>query len=82
MKYASSSSFDNDLVSKRFESIDVERVSLSYYSNVFLEEALELCDMIFDNNLDKIYFLRQYLKYYEIGQVYLESAKPFVKSLK
>ena len=23
---------------------------------------MEFCDLIFDNNLDKIYFLRQYLK--------------------
>lgn len=31
-----------------------------------IDGALELCDMIFDNNLDKVYFLRQYLKDYKI----------------
>ena len=28
--------------------------------NIYLEQAIELSDMIFDNNLDKIYFLKQY----------------------
>lgn len=34
------------------------------YGEIFLPEALEFSDMIFDNNLDKIYFLKQYLKNY------------------
>ena len=32
------------------------------YNNVNLKNALEFVDLIFDNNLDKVYFLRQYLK--------------------
>lgn len=32
------------------------------YGEIFLPEALEFSDMIFDNNLDKVYFLKQYLK--------------------
>ena len=32
--------------------------------------------MIFDNNLDKVYFLRQYVKFGEV------STKPMVKSKK
>lgn len=43
-----------------------ERISsttnYSLYSDINLDLALELVDMIFDNNLDKIYFLRQYIK--------------------
>ena len=33
---------------------------------IYLEQALELCDMIFTNNFDKVYFLRQYLKSFEV----------------
>ena len=32
------------------------------YSMVNLRKVLEFVDLVFDNNLDKIYFLRQYLK--------------------
>ena len=32
------------------------------YNIVDLQNALEFVDMIFDNNLDKIYFLKQYIK--------------------
>ena len=32
------------------------------YSEVLLKDALEFCDVNFDNNLDKAYFLKQYLK--------------------
>lgn len=35
------------------------------YNRINLPLALELVDMIFDNNLDKVYFLRQYLKNYQ-----------------
>ena len=31
-----------------------------------MDQALELCDMIFTNNLDKVYFLRQYLKSFQV----------------
>ena len=37
------------------------------YHEIDLESALEFVDLIFDNNLDKIYFLRQYLKDYRSG---------------
>ncbi len=32
------------------------------YNDVNLKNVLEFVDLVFDNNLDKIYFLRQYLK--------------------
>lgn len=32
------------------------------YNNVSLKDALEFVDLVFDNNLDKAYFLRQYFK--------------------
>ena len=57
-----------------------------YYFNIFpipkeglklmnyLEQAVELADLIFDNNLDKVYFLRQYIKSFEKG------TKPFARA--
>lgn len=79
LEYSKSSKFDEDIISKRFLSVSEEFVSLSYYKDIFIDQALELCDLIFDNNLDKIYFLRQYLKNFEIGNFPLELAKPFVR---
>lgn len=58
--YATNTAFNDDLVEKR-HAID-GFIPFPLYDKIFLEHALELCDMVFDNNLDKIYFLKQYLK--------------------
>lgn len=51
------------------------------YSEVNIEEALEFVDLVFDNDLDKVYFLRQYIKNYDenfkINKAVM--AKTFVK---
>ncbi len=51
------------------------------YSTVNLKNVLEFVDLTFDNNLDKVYFLRQYLKDFE--EIYKSSdsqkAKRFVR---
>lgn len=51
------------------------------YDNVNLKNVLEFVDLVFDNNLDKIYFLRQYLKNFEdnYGIKKAVSAKKIVK---
>lgn len=61
-------------------SYDVERNNkklVDMYSRVYVEQAIELADMIFDNNLDKIYFLRQYIKQYEVTSQSLVRSKKF-----
>ena len=35
------------------------------YNEICLESVLEFVDIIFDNNLDKAYFLRQYFKSFQ-----------------
>ena len=45
-------------------------------SKIYVDDALEFVDLIFDNNMDKIYFLRQYLKSFEVSDEY-EIAKSF-----
>lgn len=51
------------------------------YNNVNLKNALEFVDLVFDNNLDKIYFLRQYLKDFQenYGIKTVVRARKFVK---
>lgn len=51
------------------------------YNEVVLKSVLEFVDLVFDNNLDKIYFLKQYLKDFEsnYGINHAVFAKSFVK---
>ena len=79
--YSKSSSYNDDIVQKR-RNINGEKYSnLSWYGEIYLQQALELCDMLFTNNFDKVYFLRQYLKSFEIGNKELSKPKPFTKKL-
>lgn len=41
---------------------------LEGFSKVKLEKAIKLADMIFDNEIDKIYFLKQYLKLFSVPE--------------
>ena len=52
------------------------------YRNIYLEQAIELADLIFKRNIDKIYFLRQYLKSFQETDFYDEfvKAKRFIKN--
>lgn len=68
LNYCQSSSFDDDIVSKRYEDNKSNHLNLKTYDAINLEQALELSDMIFNVNLDKLYFLKQYLKSLEIYQ--------------
>lgn len=52
-------------------------INILDYRKIYLEKAICLCDLIFDTNIDKIYFLRQYIKNFDIGKTTLEKAKTF-----
>lgn len=67
-EYCKSSNFDYNKIYKRHEYISNEHYTIEWYDEIFLEQALELCDMIFDNNLDKLYFLKQYLKEFKMNK--------------
>ena len=41
---------------------------LEGFNKIKMDKALRLADMIFDNELDKCYFLKQYLKLYSINE--------------
>lgn len=51
------------------------------YNEICLKDALEFVDLVFDHNIDKIYFLRQYLKDFSdnFGLKEVTEAKRFYK---
>lgn len=66
LTYSRSTSFNDDLVQQRHQLNLDKFAELKWYDEIYLEQALELFDMIFTNNFDKVYFLRQYLKSFEV----------------
>lgn len=62
MKYCNSDKFNLEIVENRIKKNIMNFNDYKYYRSINIDDALELCDLIFDNNLDKVYFLRQYLK--------------------
>lgn len=76
MLYCRSDRFDEDILNRRKLLVSGMLGNLDAYSQIYLDQAIELCDMIFENNIDKIYFLRQYIKSFEIAD------KPFARARK
>ena len=64
--YCKSPKYDQDKVLKRHELLDNQFYDISLYGEIYLDQVLEFVDMIFDNNQDKIYFLKQYLKSFQV----------------
>ncbi|MEG2322046.1 MAG: amidoligase family protein [Bacilli bacterium] len=62
LMYANNPNFDNDIIDYHLKKYTTSQNVLSKFNQVYYDEALELSDLIFDNNLDKLYFLRQYFK--------------------
>ena len=63
--YCTSSNFNNELIEQRYQINNNNFYKFDWrqwYNEINLEQSLELCDMMFSNNLDKINFLKQYLK--------------------
>lgn len=77
--YSKSSDYDENTIEKRRDINKDKFSTLEWYNEIYLQQSLELCDMLFENNIDKINFLRQYLKSFEIGRKELEKAKTFTK---
>ena len=77
--YASNSDYNSDIVTARRTKNNLKYANISLYNQIHLEQALELADEIFNNNLDKLYFLRAYLKNYEVASEPLTLAKKYTK---
>ena len=75
LQYAKSDNFNEQIILNRLETIKNKmqldnpfyKINIKQYSYIYQDQALELADLIFNNNLDKIYFLRQYYKDGSIG---------------
>jgi len=77
--YSKSSLYDYETIKKQNEEMKTFPNQVEYYNGIYLKPAFDLCDMIFNNNIDKIYFLRQYLKNYGTCYGNLKQAKTFTK---
>lgn len=71
--YSNSTRFDGKIIK---EKLDNRLLCPTTSSKIYLDTALEFVDLVFDNNLDKICFLKQYLKSFEVSEEY-ERAKSF-----
>ena len=81
--YCKSENFDSNTINNRFLKNKFKYDSLFLYDEIFLDQALELADLIFHNNLDKIYFLKQYLKSFDLKkEKYCQEYKPLIKKKK
>lgn len=80
--YCNDNNYDYDTILKREEKNKKNKINYTKYDTIYLEQALELADLLFNNNKDKVYFLRQYLKSFEMDKSYnssLKKAKVFTK---
>lgn len=76
LSYCTKSYFNKDIIDKRrISNKEIKRLD---YSKIYFDQALEFADLIFDNNLDKINFLRQYTKSFKTSHFY-KKAKKFTK---
>ena len=66
-----------DFLLKNIQKENNINVLLMDYGSIHLNTALLFCDMIFDNDLDKLYFLRQYIKN-SYKDTYQERQKKFI----
>ena len=67
---------DEDVIEKRLKEFNNKNNEYSEYPKIFVDEALEFCDLIFSNPLDKIYFLKQYIRDFTEEK---EPVKRFIK---
>ena len=58
---------DIELLKDKIKRIESSIITESLdYNGLDLKSAIELCDLVFDHTIDKLYFLRQYIKDFAI----------------
>lgn len=80
VSYALSDEFDDDLVTRKFNYMKLPKSNaklLNQYSKPQIDEMLEFADLIFDNTIDKLNFLRQCIKDPARKTKSLQKAKKF-----
>lgn len=77
-EYITSNRYDERLINDKFNKLNRPSI-LTEYKNINISEVLELCDLLYDNNLDKIYFLKQCLKLYSNNDYKYTTLKHTIK---
>lgn len=77
--YAKSDNFDESKILRRIKLLKEEHIpsDIRKYSRIYNDQVIEFVDLIFNNNLDKVYFLRQYYKDGNISNKALVKSKEF-----
>lgn len=72
--YCNNTNYNHDIINKR-KILNKNKFTYPIYSyhQINIQQAIELSDLIFDNNLDKINFLKQYFKNYQTNREYTKS---------
>ncbi len=76
--YCCSNNFATDFINEKCNALS-SKINFELYNNINIKEALEFADLIFKNNLDKIYFLRQYFKDFTTSDMAFTKVKKFYK---
>lgn len=56
-----SDNYDIDYIDYRFDKLYSSNIGLDEYKKIYMDDALEFSDIVFDDDTDKKYFLKQYL---------------------
>ena len=78
LEYSKNQKFNKDILDKRKITTKDKYNNLEYYNEIDINQALELCDLIFKTNKEKLYFLRQYLKSFDTSNKFIK-VKEFTK---
>lgn len=79
IKCCKSENFNNELVEKRMFYNQYKNFNLQEYEKIEYKKAIEFAEIVFNNNEDKVNFLRQYLKNEQCDDMCKNKAKRFVK---
>lgn len=83
LEYCKSNTYNDEMINRR-KCLNKDIVyNLAYYNEIDINMALEFADLIFTSNIDKLYFLRQYIKNSprDDNNIYC-TVKPFTRTLK
>lgn len=63
--YCKSNKYNERMINEKLEKYNKTKLVIERYNDIDIEKACELANLIFDNELDKIKFLKQYLKVFK-----------------
>ena len=79
LMYCKSDQYNDEIVQRRLQKVKDNYQEIELYNEIYLEQAIELCDLIFTSNRDKIDFLEQYLKEFQISYEPFSKTRTFYK---